>query len=411
MKNVLVVVWSSYTNDNRVIKISSSLFKHGYSVKVLASKEHKGLKVHENHGFDVMRIPLFSSLYSYGESHSHRKIGSVTDNRNSNIIVCIKKNRIRLMVTAFLNWLSFNIGVLYYGLKAKPSIVYANDLDTLTVSLIISKLSKAKLVFDSHELWLSGAKYLSCSSFRKKIWKFIHNHFIHKADEVIVTTESRAVYLQKKLLLEKINVIMNCPQFSPIKNHDHFRDEFPIDKKTPILLYQGSLIRKRGIFTLVDVAESIDNVAVVFMGMGNDKMELQKYIKEKRIDNRIFIKDAVPADKVVEFVSSADVGFQIFKYTLNHYTVISNKLFECIMAGIAVIGSNFPEIRKIITSNNIGLVVDPDDQEEIKKAIHYIVDDEKRLADFKRNSRRIRENYTWEIEEKKLISIIEGLTE
>jgi len=408
MKKVLIVVWNNFTNDKRVMNISNSLVNNEYNVSVIAAKEQKGLSRFEQKGYRIYRIPLFSSLYSV-QNKSKIIISKQTASKSS-LKYYIKNSRFRKMITAFLNWISFNIGVFLKGFSLKPDVIYANDLDTLTVSYILSKILKTKLIFDSHELWLHGAKYLGSTRIHQLLWKAIHSLLIKRADSIIVTTESRAIHLQDNLNIKKVNVVRNCPHYEPIKYHNLFRDEYNIQPETPILIYQGSIIRKRGIFTIVDAVSYINEVAVVFMGMGNDKNELFEYISKKNLQDRIFIKDAVPSDQVVKYVSSADIGFQIFEYTMNHYTVISNKLLECIMAGIAVIASDFPEIRKIVTENNNGIVVDPENKVQIRKAITKLVTNRDLLESFKLNSKNNRHKYTWEEEEKVLLRIFSEIS-
>lgn len=409
MNRVLVVVWNDFTNDKRVNNICNSLAQNGYDVTLLATKQHKGLPTFAKNVFKLIRIPMFSSLYSKRESISSSIESQLSKIPKRRFFDKLKRSRLRLYFTSFLNWFGFNLGVLCKGLLIRPKVIYANDLDTLTVSYILSKLLKTKLIFDSHELWLFGAKYINSSKFRKEMWKIIHKLLIIRVDEVIVTTSSRANYLIENSRLNKVNVIKNCPNYDPVTNSDYFRNEFRICNDIPILVYQGSLIRKRGIFTIVDIAERINEIAVVFMGMGNDKCELLEYIKKKKVMDRVFIRNPVHVNDVVKFVSSADIGLQIFKYTMNHYTVISNKLFECIMAGIAVIASDFPEIRKVVSENEIGILVDPENEKQIEEAIRKLVTDRELLKKFKANSVANRHKYTWEIEEKKLLRIFENL--
>ena len=114
--------------------------------------------------------------------------------------------------------------------------------------------------------------------------------------------------------------------------------------------------------------------------------------------------DEVNSEELLKFTASADLGIQLLKnINLNHYTTISNKIFEYLMAGVPILASDFPEIRKIVADNNIGMVVDPEDRSAIKDSLQNIVQNPKLLEQFKMNMKKLQGLYTWDAEEKKLM--------
>lgn len=408
MSKILVVVWNNFTHDKRVMNISQSLVKNSNQVDVVASKSKKGLKLCEQYDYRVYRIPLFSSLYSKLDN-------SVIEKQNkkasTSLKELIKNNKLRKIITAFLNWAGFNLGVLIKGLRINPDIIYANDLDTLTVSFLLAKLLKTKLIFDSHELWLFGNKFKNSTKLHQLLWIYLQKKLITKPDIVIVTTNYRKEFLKKQYTLENVHVIRNCPIYHAVDAHDLFRKEYGISSDRMIILYQGLLSKKRGIFTIVDVVKKIEDCTMIFMGMGEDKIKLKRYIEQKHLNHKVIVKDAVPPDKLLDYTSSADIGIQLlFNTDINHYSTISNKLLEYIMAGIAVIASDFPEIRKIVAESEIGFVVDPENKEQISEAIVKLVTDKVLLGSYKLNSRENRYKYTWEEEEKVLLKIFRGIS-
>ena len=79
------------------------------------------------------------------------------------------------------------------------------------------------------------------------------------------------------------------------------------------------------------------------------------------------------------------------------------------MAGIAILASDFPEIRKIVVNNDIGLVVDPDNPSEILDKLQLIIDNSEKIKEYKKNAKKIRKFYTWEKEELVLKKIFSSL--
>ena len=64
MKKISVLVWNDFTIDKRVRNISRSFSENGYKVTVIAAKPCKGLPGIEKGNPKIIRIALFSSLYS-----------------------------------------------------------------------------------------------------------------------------------------------------------------------------------------------------------------------------------------------------------------------------------------------------------------------------------------------------------
>jgi len=192
---------------------------------------------------------------------------------------------------------------------------------------------------------------------------------INYADKVIVTTDIRAEHLKNKYHLSEVHTLRNCSRYEDVKKSELLRNEFNISSSKLLLIYHGAIHQARGVFDVVDAVKDIEDVAVVFMGKGAGLAILAEYIRSNNLTDRIFMKDAVKPDEVLPYVASADIGIQLFHYNFNHYTVISNKLLECIMAGIAVISNDYPEMKKIVLGEKIGEVVDYKNLESVKRII------------------------------------------
>ncbi len=414
MEKILVLVWNSFTNDKRVLQISESLLKNDYVVSVIAAKAVQGLKVEDKIHFKdkelkIIRIPLFSSLYSKRGSEVYKKKSGDKKDKTmwQKLIDGIKNSSVRMILVSFLNWLSFNLGLLFMGIKHQPKIVYCNDLNTLTIGFIVSRLFKAKIIYDSHELWMEGGAYGKSTLLRKWMWRNLESYLIKRVDEVIVTTSMRAQVLEEKYKISGVNVIRNSPHYQEIKDKTLLRDNIPDDKV--LFLYCGALKQERGILQVLEIIARIPEAYLVYMGSGDGRMSLLEKIEKKGLSNRVFVRNPVSPLDVVSYASSADVGLQLLSnININHYSTISNKLLEYIMAECAVIASDFPEIRKIVVGNDLGLVVDPEDEEQVFNACKLMVEDRVKLANFKRNSAKAKKNYCWEQDELLLLKLIAG---
>ena len=85
-------------------------------------------------------------------------------------------------------------------------------------------------------------------------------------------------------------------------------------------------------------------------------------------------------------------------------------MFEYMSAGLPVIASNFPKWKNIINETNCGICVNPENPDEIAKAIEFIMTHPKKAKEMGQNGRKlIEKKYNWSIEEKKLNIIYSSL--
>ena len=300
-----------------------------------------------------------------------------------------------------------------YWLKAKKlaeslkaDIYHAHDLNTLIPAYWAAKKTNAKTVYDSHELfteiqiWGRIERY-----FYRKLEAFI----IKRVDKVITINNSIAGELVKRYHIEYPKVIVNCPP--PLKRGEANAYDsvlrnaagIPLDKR--LVLYQGGFTQYRGLEELIEAFTYLDeSFCLVFMGYGKIRNELEVIVYSKGLNNRIKFLPAVPQIELLKYTSSADLGVIPYKpVSLNNYYTLPNKLFEYINAGIPIIASDLPELRRIIKGYDIGYLFDPYKSESIADAIKYVFSDKERYAAIKANTSKAAGEYNWNKESKKLL--------
>src|SRR4030066_686528 len=97
-------------------------------------------------------------------------------------------------------------------LTTKASIIFAEDIYTLPFTVIFGKLKRAKIYYDSRELfgYLAGLKE---KKIKQAFWKWIEKFFIRKADHIIVTGPMDREFLQKEYRLKNIILLRNLPRY------------------------------------------------------------------------------------------------------------------------------------------------------------------------------------------------------
>ena len=90
---------------------------------------------------------------------------------------------------------------------------------------------------------------------------------------------------------------------------------------------------------------------------------------------------------------------------LNHFTTDSNKLFEYVIAGLPVVASDLPEIRKVVGENDLGLLVPPGDSLALVSALQTLVDDAPLRERYRQASVVAAKELNWEQQEHKLTEL------
>lgn len=310
-----------------------------------------------------------------------------------------------LFPMGFISRIITNLRLIKQGLKFKADVYHAHDLNMLLAAYRCSRLNHSKLIYDSHEI-ATGRE----GKMVKSYWHFLEWALIKKADKVFFTTRTRAEFTSHKYDIPLPEVIHNYSEtYSKIKKVD-LRGMLGLGQDERIILYQGGIQSNRGLEKLIEAIPLIKKGIVTFIGDGLLKKHLEIQVKRAGLDERVRFIGMVPVEKLLSYTACADVGLQILQNTcFNHYSTISNKLFEYLMAGVPVVASDFPEIRRIIEEFNAGVLIDPHKPEEIARGINYLLEDEVRRKEMARNAKRASRRYNWQHEELKLLDIYNSL--
>jgi glycosyltransferase involved in cell wall biosynthesis len=296
-------------------------------------------------------------------------------------------------------------------------IYHAHDLNTLPVAYFSAKRDRAKLVYDSHELYTERNKLKPSSAFWKFILSRIEGFLVRQADAVFTVNTTLAGELAKRYKIPVPGVVMNTPtsfKNSEQRLHDNgrLRNELSVPPDKKLLLYIGAITFNRGLEELILSLKYLPDCYLVYMGYGHDafKQNLLNLVETSRVADRFFFFGPVPSDQVIHYAAGAEMGVApIANACLSYYCCSPNKLFEYMNAGLPVVASNFPELEKVVLGHDIGLTFDPADPQDIARVIRLILDDSKTMERMSNNAIKASRLYNWEIESKKLLSIYSKL--
>lgn len=391
---------SDYKLDPRVYKHAIIAKKNGYDVTVISFTTPIQDHYEETDGIHVYYYSLVSPI-GVKLLNIFRNIcrsGTFTKNKlNQPYVRIIKNNKVNDLLKYMFVYVFSNI-VLFFKIRTiKTDLYLVNDLPTLLVGVLLSKIKHKPVIYDSHELWVEFDE--NFSSMFKDTLSWHEKVLIKHVSRVVTVNHQIADILVNRYNIPPPLVVFNCPMYSePLENNMKFNNT---------MIYQGRYCENRG---LEEILESSKNIQCNLYMRGFDYCsgEYESTLKELVIkDDLKQVKFMKPVDMkdLVLSLDGFDVGIIPYRPTNLDYVFASpNKLFEYMMAGMAVVGSNLPVISNIIQTSSCGLVFDPDNPENISDVINTIMSDPHQLLLMKKSSCNFSKiRWNWEIQSKPLI--------
>ena len=361
----------------RLYKLGCSLVKNGYNVHMIVPSFYPHKR--ENLVFDgilVHQYPGFAAfLYS----------------------------KIRLLVRL----LHLILSVIYTLLLRKRMEIYVihgwNPLAGLA-AILSGKLIKCPVFIDFTDFYSDIAR--TDSPFTVPGFEFIERYILQSATKVVVVSSimKSALIHYYGISPSKISIIPDGTDkeiFNPNVSGARVRNLYKLNE-SPILIYHGDIKPPDGVDILLiafaNIVKRIPDAILLILGGGGDHFrDLKKLVKELNIENSVIFTGWVPHKSVPEYIATADAGVMPLRATLNHNCYISFKLFEYWGIGKPVVASKVKAISKIIKNGSNGLLVQPENVEELSKALLTILTHKEiGRAMGKEGRRLVEEKYNWD---------------
>ncbi|MFN8165459.1 MAG: glycosyltransferase [Bacteroidia bacterium] len=205
----------------------------------------------------------------------------------------------------------------------------------------------------------------------------------------------------------KVDVVRNLP----IRNRKEFlpksRSEFGIPTDKPVFLFQGAGINiDRGAEEAIQAISLLSDAVLLFIGGGDVIDLLRKKVDDENLNHKVFFIGKKPLSELPSYTALADFGLTLDKDTnLNYKYSLPNKLFDYINAGLPVLATDLPEVRKIVADYQIGLITPSSEPHILAESMEVMVKNRSGLDLWKENLKIAAAELCWENEEKKLLEV------
>ena len=301
-----------------------------------------------------------------------------------------------------LFYLEYNLRLFFFLLTTKLDVLVANDLDTLPANYLASRIKRKPLVYDSHEYFTEVPELLGRPVVRG-IWIGLEKLLVPKVNAAYTVCDSIAeVY--HDLYKVDFKVVRNLPTCS---EKDFIAPEVPAKSDIlKIILYQGALNLGRGIEAAIRSMKYIDGAELWLAGDGDLTAQLKQLVEELQLEAKVKFLGRLPIDKLSEVTRQADLGISLEEdLGLNYRFALPNKLFDYIQAGVPVLVSNLPEMKRIVEHYQIGAIAETHQRKDLAETIKMALFNQEKNAVWKNNLKIAAKELCWEKEESVLQEI------
>ncbi len=374
MSPIVFTVTNNLTYDQRMIRICTSLAGQGYIVTLVGVKNKNA-------------TPLTTQPYT-------------------------QKRLYCFFSKGFGFYAEYNIRLFFYLLFLKANVFCCIDLDTMLPIFFAGKLRSKKLVYDAHE-YFSQQKEIITRPKVYKVWHWIERTFVPKFKQGYTVSYSIAKAF-KELYNVDYEVVMNATVLNK-KRHDLIKDSEVAETKAPFgvwgsfILYQGAVNEARGLEFLIPAMQHLDAQLHIY-GDGNYLAQTQQLIIQNNLANKVFLKGKVLPTELEQITLQATIGINLVENKgLNQYYSLANKFFDYIHAQVPQITMNFPEYKRINDYAEVAILLDDLKVETIANALNELLNNNQKYTLLQTNCIKAREQFNWEVEEKKLITFYEKI--
>ena len=266
--------------------------------------------------------------------------------------------------------------------KDKPDIIHTIGLrsyQSLTALKISKKLDIPLIISDQGGL--TTHPFLKQSSLFLRILYKIQNYFIKKIINH-ATAVSAANEYEKNIFLEinknsDVHIIRNGVNIQNLVSEINFKEKYQI--KSKFVLFVGRFSKSKGIETLIHALNIIENqqnfsnTILVIMGVdfGYEK-EMEGLIKKFNLSKRIMVIKNPPREDVISAYGESEFLILPSQWELSPLVPLESFAFKK-----PVISTNSHGIPFTVQDNKNGILVEPENPDELSKAITKLLLDDK----------------------------------
>lgn len=286
--------------------------------------------------------------------------------------------------------LPFNI--IYYLAKFKPQVIISNSFSVWSIIAVMLKPIFSWKIIILYEGSTPG------SDFKSSRFRTVFRRFVAANSNAFVANNNSAVkYLTEFLRIESRKIIAGpylLPEKKLMENSPKFIDYDFSRLKKPIFLFIGQIIKRKGIYELVDACAYLNqrefsNYTLLIVGGGQETDQLKEKITKHGLSKQVLFIGRVDYDQLGVYFRASDVFIMpTFEDTWGMVTL------EAMTFEMPVLGSKYAGSSELISDGVNGFLIDPFAPSDIAEKMSFFLNDPKLSLTMGANSRKIINQYS-----------------
>ncbi len=287
-------------------------------------------------------------------------------------------------ISRILSWFHFDLLLLLLSKKQwnKPNVIIISSLSLTTVmpAWILSKIYKAKLVFEVRDIWPLSIIMLGNYSKNNLFIKYLSfvEKFGYEKSNLIVGTMPNLKGHINNLNVQWASKCICIPQGISLNFYENQQQQLAneyISKWIPenkfIVCYAGTINKNNPLNTLIESAnilKSNSKIHFVVLGSGDKKEEIMDMVNTHQLNNVSF-PTPIKKNEMLSFLKHVHITFDSFKSELASYGLSRNKWIDYMYAEKPIICS-FDGYQSMINEANCGSFVKFEDATALANCIN-----------------------------------------
>ncbi|MFZ5516462.1 MAG: glycosyltransferase family 4 protein [Candidatus Zhuqueibacterota bacterium] len=287
--------------------------------------------------------------------------------------------------------------------QEKPDVILQR-YNFLNVSLVLAaRMKKIPLLLEVNAPMAYENKKFSDHAVRLPFFpEYLEKVNLQLADKVyVVSSELKNYYAKRGIAPEKIHVVPNGAdekRFRPDVDTRGILERYSLNNKI-VIGFIGSFHYWHGVDNLLKFIKAIlsqyNHVCFLLVGTGPLKEDLEKALAAEQKDGKVILPGYIPHEAIPAYLAVMDIVLAPYP-RLDFFYYSPLKIFEYMAAGKTVIASRVGQIAEIIRENHDGMLVEPDDFDDmLEKSMKLIRENALRVQMGKNARHTIEQKYTW----------------
>lgn len=308
-----------------------------------------------------------------------------------------------------------NLPTMYRAAKNEDADIYhLHDPELLPVGVALKRSTGSKIIFDVHENFhasILGKKWLPerVRPIIAEAFDVTESQLTKWFDGIITASDDIRSRFETH---DNVTTITNYPLKHWLRDVDAKPSRSGVQ-----ITYCGKITRQRAIPELIEATNILSEYHDIELVLGGSYTteEIEQFVENEASKHQhIRTVGWLPTiEDVIDLFHESDIGAMLIKPD-NENQIYgaqrSNKAFQYMSTGTAVLGADVGTWPNYIEQENCGICVDTDSVSEIASGLKELIEDPDRRTEMGKNGQEaVKREYNWEEEEQKLLDFYREL--